>query len=89
MHLARCRQEPMVITIGKHATRASCDAIDGACQPRADRFHAAPERRAILRFDDQVSMIALQRVVHEPEARPDASVGERALDLADDPHRSE
>ena len=58
-----------------------CDSIHGTREARAEGHHAAAERSAIDRFDDQVRVIALQRMLHEAEAGTDASGAERALDL--------
>jgi hypothetical protein len=43
-----------------------------------------PSAFAILRLDDQVGVIPLQGVVHEPEPRTLAAGREGALDLAHD-----
>lgn len=78
----------MVVPLDEHRTPPARDPVDGAGQPRADRLHPAAERRGIVRFDDQVGMGVLQRIVHEPEARTVATGRERTLDLVDDRYRS-
>ncbi len=88
MHFARRRQQPMMVAIGKHAPFASRDPIHRPRQPRTDRFHAAAERDGILRLDDQVCVIPLQRVVHESKAGSYATVGKRPFDFSHDRHRS-
>ena len=70
----------------EHAPTASGHSVHRAREACADRFHAAPEGVAIVRFDDQVRVVALQRVVDEAEPRTGAAVGEGPLDRADDRH---
>ena len=41
-------------------------------------------QRTVYVVDDEVRMVPLQRVVHEPEVRAAAAFGEGPLDLADD-----
>ena len=74
---------------GQNRPRPACHAIHGPGEAGADRLHSPPEGIAVLRLDDQVRVIALQRVVHETEARPFAPGGEGALDLVDDPNGAE
>ncbi len=85
MHLFRGRQDPVVIAIYEHGSFPSGNAIDRAGETRTDRLHAASERGRIVGFDDQVRVIALQGVMHEPKARTLAAAPEGTLDLADDP----
>ena len=55
-------------------------------EPRPDRLHAAPERFVILRLDDQMSVIPLQRVLRQAKPGPLAPRTERLLDL---PHHAD
>jgi len=57
--LFRRREQPDVIAIGEHASRAPRDTIDGAGETRADCHHPATERCAVASFDDQVRVIPL------------------------------
>ena len=41
--------------------------VRSCARSRADRFHSAAEHVPILRLDDQVRVVALERVVDEPE----------------------
>ena len=86
VHLARRQQEPEVIALRKHRSLALHDPIDGTCQARADRHHAAAKRCLIARFHDQMRVIPLQRVVHDPELGSLATVGEGAFDHPHDAH---
>jgi len=65
------------------------DTIDRTCQPGADRHHPSTQNLGIARFHDQVSVISLQGVVHQPKARPRAALGKGAFDLPHDPHRAQ
>ena len=73
-----------MVALGEHASVAPRDSIDGARKTRTDRHHPAPERVLIPGFDDEVRVIALQRVVHDPEVATLAAVREGALDLPHD-----
>ncbi len=83
-HLPRRRQEANVIAVRQHPPAPPHRAVHGERESRADRRHAARERCTIVRFHDQVRVIALQRIVRQPKARPRAPAGEGALDRADD-----
>lgn len=65
MHLTRRRQYTVVIAIREYATRAARNPIHGTCESNAYRFHAASERVAILSLDNQVRVVAEQRIVHQ------------------------
>ncbi len=86
MHLAWGWEQAQVVTVGEDPPMPSGDAVHGACQPCGDRLHAASDGVAIVGFHDQMRVIALQGVVHEPEVASVATGGERALDLVDDRH---
>jgi hypothetical protein len=85
MHLARRAQKPGVIPTRDDASALPAhDPIHRERKPRADRHHPAPERFVIARFDDQVRVVALQRVLDEPKRRTLRAGGECALDGTDD-----
>jgi hypothetical protein len=80
-HLARRSQETCVISVGHDPTLLPPHhPIHRECQPRRDRHHPSPERVLIARFDDEVSVIAEQRIVHEPKLGTIASTSERTLE---------
>ncbi len=89
MHFARRPQQMMMVAIGEHRSAMSRHPIDGSREPRPDRLHAASERRLIGSLDDEMRVIPLERVVHEPKPRPLAPYRERPLDLAHDRYRPE
>ncbi|HEY2388030.1 MAG TPA: hypothetical protein VGK30_13790 [Candidatus Binatia bacterium] len=74
-----------MVAVGEDATAATNRAVDGTGETRADRHHAASERVAVARLDDEMRVIALQRVVHEAKSLAGAALGEGALDGMDDP----
>jgi hypothetical protein len=74
-HLSRGWKEPHVVAIGENATAATEDTIHGTGETRADRHHAASECGAVLRLDDEVRVISLERVVHEAESLAGATFG--------------
>jgi hypothetical protein len=73
-----------MITVGEHTATAAADAIHRESDSRADRHHPAPERILIIRFDNEVRVVALQGVLHEPKASALAAAAEAALDPAHD-----
>jgi glutamine synthetase adenylyltransferase len=84
VHLARRRQYAVMVAIREHATRAARNPIHGTCEPYADRLHAASERVAILGFDDQVRVVAEQRIVHQPKIAAIAAGRKGPLELPHD-----
>jgi hypothetical protein len=56
------------------------------CFRHPTRRNAASGRGDAVGLDDQVHVVVVQRVVHEPEAYPLASAPERRLDRAPSPH---
>ncbi len=78
-----------MVAVGEDGPMPVRDAIHGECQAGGNRLHAAPERIAIVGFDDEVGVVALQRVVHEAKTGPCAAGRERALDLVHDRYGAE
>jgi hypothetical protein len=64
-------------------------AVHGEGEARRERLHPAPERGGAVRFDDQVRVIVLDRVVDEPEVLARAGAAKRRLDLAHDRRQTE
>jgi len=79
-----------VVAIGEDVAASPPDhPIDRVGEARADRHHAACERVVVARLDDEMRVVALQRVVDEAKTGPDARDRKRALDGVDDPHGPE
>lgn len=78
-----------MVAIGDHTSfRSPHHSIHGQRQPRADRHHSAPERVLISGFDDEMSVVAEKRIVHEAELRAVAATGKSSFQGADDRFRS-
>jgi hypothetical protein len=83
-HLPRAGEDPNVIPVGEHSARSPERPVHGPGEARGERLHPAPEGVAVLRLDDQVRVIGLDRVVDEPEVVPLVAAPEGGLELADD-----
>jgi len=64
---ARCPEQAMVIPPVQHRAAPSTHTVDRTREPRRDALHAARERLLPSRLDDQVRVIALDRVVGHSE----------------------
>jgi len=84
-HLARRSEKAMVVTPVQHRAAPSTHAIDRARETRRDALHAVREGLLAVRLDDQVGVIALQRVVGDAEVAPLARLRERTPELVDEP----
>lgn len=71
-----------VETIGEHASAQIKDTMNGARDARTDRLHAGGEVETARRLDDQVDVIALQRVVDHAEVGTVSDGAEGALEFA-------
>jgi hypothetical protein len=79
--LPRRSDHLLVIAICEYAAAPPEDSIEGSCEPRRDRHHSLRHRTCIARLHQQVRVVLLQRVVHQPKASAIAACTERALDL--------
>ena len=75
-------QYVQVVAIREDLPRSSERPVHGPCQSGADRHHPASERRSIARFDDEMHVVPLQRVVDQPKAWTCTTPTERVLNLA-------
>ena len=64
-HRPRGRENTGVIAVTKDASFASPQSIHGASNPYEQTLHAPAESFAVVRFDDEVEVIALNREVDE------------------------
>src|SRR5215470_6250353 len=78
-----------MVAIREHRTRAAGDAVHCPCDPCPERHHAASECVAVARLDDQMRVVALQRVVDESKARSRAGGCEAHLELMYDMSRTQ
>jgi hypothetical protein len=81
-HLAGRAQDPQVIAAVEHGASSAERAVHRVREPLRDRLHTAAERGRPLRLDDQVYVIALHRVVHEPEVTALARLPQARAQLA-------
>jgi hypothetical protein len=63
-HFTRRPQDAVVIAIRQHPPPDTEDPAHGARDPRPDGLHAPPERCPVVRFDQQMDVVALERVEH-------------------------
>jgi hypothetical protein len=63
---------------------APARSIHGTRETCRDALHPVRERLLALRFDDEVGVVALERVVRDAEGAALARLGEGAAELADD-----
>ena len=89
VHLTRRREEPHLVAFREDMPCVAGNAVYSTRKARADCHHAALKVLTILRFDDEVRVIALKRIVHEPKAWTRTASGEGSLDLTRDRHGAE
>jgi len=68
-HLARPGERAPMPTIRPKPAAAKEQAIHASRYAHHEPTHARPERRSACGFDDQVRVIVLDRIVHDPEVR--------------------
>jgi len=88
-HLARRTENVQMKTIGQHPAAQAKHASDRVRDTCSDRFHAGGEIAAARRFDDQMNVVALQRVVHHAEPRAVPNDAQASFELAYEANRAE
>ena len=78
-HLAPRDQRARMIAIRKDRTLPGCERIEPPGNADGEPLHRLRQRRAALDLDDQVQVVALDRVVHDAHAKPDARGAEGVL----------
>ena len=73
------RENTGVIAITKDASFASPQSIQGASDSYEQTLHAPAESFAVVGFDDEVEVIALNRVVNEAEPKAIGTGSKRSL----------
>ena len=79
-HLSRRAKDTQVVAIREHTPGTPERSVHPARKAGGKRLHPAPERLAPVRFDDEVRMIALDRVVDDAKRASLATLRERTLD---------
>jgi len=70
-----------MVTVSEDAAASGEFVVDGARHANAEALHSAREYFLIVRFGDQVEMVALDGVVDETEAKALLPACERLLHL--------
>ena len=73
-HLERCTQWPQVIATVENLSAAFEDPVYELTDTGTDAFHPARDGMVVLGFDQQMQMITLDRVMHDPKAVPDTGL---------------
>jgi len=82
-------ERAVVITAVEYRSPPIEDPIHRASQARGQALHPIRQRCDALRFDEQVDVIVLERVVNDAEVCALRDRAERALHLANQAHRSQ
>jgi hypothetical protein len=73
----------------EHGSAPREGTVGSVREARTQRLHPACQREAVRRFDDEVRMIVLKRVVQHAEFAAFVAIGERVLEGAYEPDASE
>lgn len=68
-HLTQRSQDAVLNALRKHAASARPQLVQRASDTTIETLHASRERPAIIRFDDQMQMVRLDRVVDDVKGR--------------------
>jgi len=82
-------QDVRVIAVREHLPRPPSEAVQGARQTNRKTLNGARERAWLLAFDNQVQVIALDRVVHDAHPKAVIHRSQRVLDRASAAERAE
>lgn len=73
-NLARGRQLARVIAMSPHRAGSANCAVEGPGGADGEAAQPGRESHLVVRFDDQVNVVALDREVHDTEVRPRCGV---------------
>jgi hypothetical protein len=79
-HLAWRGQQTGVVALGDHAAAPVPHAVGRASDPDGQRAHAATQAISAFGLDNEVDVVALNRVLHEPEVGALTAAAEAPLD---------
>jgi len=88
-HLAGRAERAVVIAAVENRSAPTEDAIHGPSEARGKALHPIRQSRDALRFDEQVDVIVLERVVDDAEVRASCDRAKRVLHLPNQAHRSQ
>jgi len=78
--LASGSEDVSVVPVRKDLTAAAGDPVDRARNANAQALHAARQAFGAVRFDEQVQVISLHRVMHDADPEPLLSLADSAED---------
>jgi hypothetical protein len=76
-----------VVSLYEDGTAPTSDPVHRPGEASGNRLHAASQRIAVASLHDEVRVVGLQRVVHEPKVGARTAARERPLDFVDDRDR--
>jgi len=88
-HLSRRSQNVAVEAVCKHGSAKPEDTVHGSREPRTDGLHSACEIAVACRFDDQMHVIGLDRVMNDSETSALARSRQVALPFSYEPPRAQ
>ncbi len=89
MHLERCAQRAQVIAAVENFPLALEEPVRKLADSSANALHSAGDRVVGLRLDQQMHVIALDRVVHDTEAVADAGFAQGGTEPSHEPRLTE
>ncbi len=81
----RRAQRPQVIATVEHLATASKEPVRELADPCTDALHAARNRAVATRFDQQMQVVALDRIVHHTETVPHAGLSQGGPEPSHEP----
>ena len=88
-HLSGRPERAVVVAAIEYGSAPIKDPIHGPGQTGGQALDPIRQGRSALRFDEQVDVIVLERVVHDAEVRAYCDLAKRTLHLANQAHGSQ
>ena len=88
-HLSGRAECAVVVAAVENRSPSIEDAVHGPSEARGQALHPIAQGRDALRFDEQVDVIVLQRIVHDAEVCASRDRAERVLHFANQAQRSQ
>ncbi len=89
VYLGRRPEDMGVIAIREDRALAPHEAVHPDGDAARQRLHAARERRAVVRLDEEMQVVSLDGEVHDPDVRPAGDTAQRHRDDGVAPARSQ
>jgi hypothetical protein len=81
-HFPQRLHDMCVEAICEYLSDPSGDPVEGAREANREPLDGAREHRRVIGLDDEVQMVPLNRVVHDPHSKTQLDLTERILDGA-------